>query len=286
MNENDNKILYEYIRDLIYKTDKAVLDKNAVSEDARQLAGALEYLGECVKEEHRMLSDMASGNIQAEVLSKENVLAAPLKDLQSSLRHLAWVADRVSMGDYKQRVHMLGGLSDAFNKMITQLDYSRAELERAGRTDPLTRVGNRRAFNGAARELLNSGKRFSIAFIDIDSLKGCNDRFGHAEGDNYICNVCSCLSAVCHSEEELFRIGGDEFVILSETDSKTELEERLTEARREFVESMHGKVEYVCNFSYGCVDAEPDELSNFDESLSNADRRMYEFKLKSGHGRE
>lgn len=286
MNENDNKILYEYIRDLIYRTDKAVLDKNAVSDDAKQLAGALEYLGECIKEEHRMISDMASGNIQADVLSKENVLASPLKDLQSSLRHLAWVADRVSMGDYKQRVHMLGGLSDAFNKMITQLDYSRAELERAGRTDPLTRVGNRRAFNGAARELLNSGKRFSIAFIDIDSLKGCNDKFGHAEGDNYICNVCSCLAAVCHSEEELFRIGGDEFVILSETDSKEELEERLGEARREFVERMQGKVEYVCNFSYGCVDAEPDELSNFDESLSDADRRMYEFKLKSGHGRE
>ena len=55
-----------------------------------------------------------------------------------------------------------------------------------------------------------------MAFIDIDNLKHCNDVFGHDEGNRYILQVSLCyLKLYMKVDEAAFRIGGDEFAILS-----------------------------------------------------------------------
>ena len=113
----------------------------------------------------------------------------------------------------------------------------------------------------------------------MDELKACNDHAGHREGDHYIQRVSSLLEGVCLENEHVFRIGGDEFVIISPWATEHDLEQRLQEARSSFIKDMTKKVDYHCGFSYGCThinEATPDAYNNI---LSNADQRMYEFKI-------
>jgi diguanylate cyclase (GGDEF)-like protein len=60
--------------------------------------------------------------------SRGNEIAAPLKALHASLRHLTWQTQQVAKGDYKQRVGFMGEFADSFNSMIEQLDQRRNAL--------------------------------------------------------------------------------------------------------------------------------------------------------------
>lgn len=152
-------------------------------------------------------------------------------------------------------------------------------LEASATMDSLTGVGNRRAFDMYVHKLWENRMPCTVAFIDMDELKACNDHAGHREGDHYIQRVSSLLESVCMENEELFRIGGDEFVIISPWATERDLEQRLQEASDAFVKDMAKKVDYHCGFSFGCThinEATPDAYNNL---LANADQRMYEYKI-------
>lgn len=152
-------------------------------------------------------------------------------------------------------------------------------LESSAYTDSLTGIGNRTAFDIYVHRLWENRMPCTVAFIDMDDLKACNDHAGHREGDHYIQRVSSLLEGVCLENEHVFRIGGDEFVIISPWATEHDLEQRLQEARSSFIKDMTKKVDYHCGFSYGCThinEATPDAYNNI---LSNADQRMYEFKI-------
>ena len=152
-------------------------------------------------------------------------------------------------------------------------------LESSAYTDSLTGIGNRTAFDGYVHRMWENRMPCTVAFIDMDDLKACNDHAGHREGDHYIQRVSSLLEGVCLENEHVFRIGGDEFVIISPWATEHDLEQRLQEARSSFIKDMTKKVDYHCGFSYGCThinEATPDAYNNI---LSNADQRMYEFKI-------
>lgn len=281
MKKTDAQIFLAYIRSLLLETEKAKLDREELSPETSELADALEYLGECVREERLMLNALSQGDLDYDASQCRNYLAAPVKSIQSNLHHLAWVARRVTQGDYKQRVYMLGSFSDSFNEMIRQLGENHAEVEKIIHRDPLTGVGNRRFFNKTVEALLAEKKRFCIAYIDIDRLKTCNDTYGHEEGDRYIRSVCECLQSDSIGGESLFRIGGDEFVLIStETDART-LDARLQKALENYTEAQERIASYPCSFSFGCTDVKGDEDVNFSEVLSLADKLMYNAKLKS-----
>jgi diguanylate cyclase (GGDEF)-like protein len=87
-------------------------------------------------------------------------------------------------------------------------------------TDPLTGVKSKRAYMEAEAELndrISTGAvhEFAVIVCDLNGLKVINDTLGHEEGDNYIKNACS---LICRqfTHSPVFRIGGDEFVVLLE----------------------------------------------------------------------
>jgi diguanylate cyclase (GGDEF)-like protein len=102
----------------------------------------------------------------------------------------------------------------------------RDEEERAqelARADPLTGLGNRRAFDEALEAEIGRAQRASstasVAMIDIDHLKQLNDRFGHLEGDRALEGVAGAITKAMRAGDRGFRWGGDEFaVILPDTD--------------------------------------------------------------------
>lgn len=280
MNQNDVKVYVKYIKELLFHTETAQLNKTALSEDTKELTEYLEFLGACIQDEKNYLTALAEGDIDSANCDFQNPLAAPGKNLQSMMKHLVWVAKRVTDGDYKQRVSMLGDFSTAFNEMIMPLERHHTEMERAVNTDYLTGTGNRRAYRKAAKKLWEEKHPFSMAFINIDNLKHCNSNYGYLEGDAYILSVCSKLQEICQDGETLYRMGGDEFLILSTCASAAELYDRLLQEHLAYQEDMQKKVAYRCDFSFGCADVDV----NMDESviskgLNLADSNMYDFKI-------
>ena len=92
----------------------------------------------------------------------------------------------------------------------------RAKLAEAGeeaRSDPLTGLPNRRAFEEKLAELERKNECLSLAICDIDHFKRVNDNYGHAVGDRVIKAVAQTLRDYC-AGNMVARIGGEEFVIL------------------------------------------------------------------------
>jgi diguanylate cyclase (GGDEF)-like protein len=93
-----------------------------------------------------------------------------------------------------------------------------AELETRAESDPLTGVMNRRGFE---RELKRAGayvRRYggnaALVYLDLDSFKPVNDRYGHAAGDAVLKAVAAVLVASVRASDAVGRIGGDEFAAL------------------------------------------------------------------------
>jgi len=88
--------------------------------------GLLYYVN-CVEETQALAGALSKGELNAPIPSRGNDIAAPLKSLHASLRHLTWQAQQIAEGDYNQRVDFMGDFANAFNAMTEQL----AERERA-----------------------------------------------------------------------------------------------------------------------------------------------------------
>ena len=95
----------------------------------------------------------------------------------------------------------------------------RAEEARiASLTDPLTGLPNRRALDEAIAEAARQGPVAAV-FVDIDSFKSINDRYGHATGDLVLRMVAGTLRSCARGEDVVGRWGGEEFLLLSPADS-------------------------------------------------------------------
>ena len=89
-------------------------------------------------------------------------------------------------------------------------------LAATARTDPLTGLKNRRAFEQALQERLAgaSPEPFSVIMLDVDGLKQVNDARGHVAGDAVLKRVAAVLTANLRDDDVVTRWGGDEFVLL------------------------------------------------------------------------
>ena len=98
------------------------------------------------------------------------------------------------------------------------LEDAQRELRRLAYTDELTGAGNRRAFDEVIRdtmaEALVNRRTLSLMVLDIDDFKRYNDDFGHQVGDDVLRETVELLRSCIRAGDHVFRIGGDEFVVL------------------------------------------------------------------------
>ena len=98
------------------------------------------------------------------------------------------------------------------------LDQQTEELEQMAWTDHLTGAGNRRALERVLESALARAHRedhaVTVMCFDIDDFKQYNDRFGHEAGDNVLCETVQLLNSAIRSGDHVFRVGGDEFVVV------------------------------------------------------------------------
>lgn len=108
-------------------------------------------------------------------------------------------------------------IADVFHTLTYRERYE-ALVEQAGR-DSLTGLLHRGRFEDIGRERVararDDGRPLSLLVVDADHFKSINDRYGHAEGDRVLRMVADELRRAVEADDQVFRIGGEEFAVLS-----------------------------------------------------------------------
>lgn len=201
---------------------------------------------------------------------------------QAIITHLQRLANGASTDklDIAALPTELCAIGEQLQKTLAILQQERELLERSAHIDSLTNLGNRGGLDRHVDQLWLKGTPFTCAYIDIDHLKHCNDRFGHAEGNRYILSICRALTETMEHNEMLFRIGGDEFVLVSPTTGEAELEQRLERVRADLIEATSDdKAPMISSFSFGCSRVDPLAGDTRRQMTMDADRKMYRYKL-------
>ena len=102
--------------------------------------------------------------------------------------------------------------------VATERRRAEAALRDLSVRDPLTELGNYRLLQTVLHAEIQRSQRserpFAVLFLDLDDLKGINDRFGHLVGSRALCRVASALSNCCRTVDTAVRYGGDEFALV------------------------------------------------------------------------
>lgn len=148
-------------------------------------------------------------------------------------------------------------------------------------TDDLTKCYNRRNAMYSLREWFSRSKRygttFAMIYFDLNGLKMINDKYGHQAGDLLLRSVVGVVKKLLRESDMLFRMGGDEFMVLCpDTDKKGAIvcADRMQEA----VASIT-IIDKSVSFAYGIAHSS-ENYKDMDDMLQNADSAMYECKQK------
>jgi len=149
------------------------------------------------------------------------------------------------------------------------------QLEWAASHDALTGLLNRASLNQAVENLTGS---HALMFLDLNDLKGINDRHGHAAGDEALQHLANTLTLQVADEGQIFRLGGDEFLALLPLPEAHTGDQMVAQLRYALAQmtTEHGPLSTSIGVSYF-----PDEGQDPWRLISLADERMYMNKL--GH---
>ncbi|HEV7461265.1 MAG TPA: diguanylate cyclase [Solirubrobacteraceae bacterium] len=164
-------------------------------------------------------------------------------------------------------------LRDRVERLITRLTS-------AARTDPLTQLLNRRAFDvllaWEVERAARGGRPVSVLLADLDHFKAVNDRFGHVEGDVALQRAAAALRDVTRRTDTLARIGGEEFAVIA-PDSDERSAFVLAERMRCAVRDTFAGEPVALTASFGLA-AMPNHASDPDGLVGAADDALYAAK--------
>ncbi|MDO8735728.1 MAG: diguanylate cyclase [Thermoleophilia bacterium] len=198
------------------------------------------------------------------------------------------------LNNYQTDLKLTIESEQAQRQKLTQMNYSlenaqeklalqSRELKAMSIHDDLTGLYNRRGFLALAEVQLNIAKRerqmLLLIYADVDDFKKINDTFGHLEGDKALKDIADLLVATARESDMIARLGGDEFVILAsgiDEQSSDIFRQRLSEKLA--VHNNQPGRKYMLSVSIGQVIFSAEYLSNLNEMIMKADRKMYEEK--------
>lgn len=174
-------------------------------------------------------------------------------------------------------------LNRSLEEEIEERKRTESKLEFLANHDTLTELPNRRLFydrvKHAIQRVQRSGGRVAVLFLDLDQFKNINDTLSHQVGDRLLQQVAMRLAAQVREEDTLGRLGGDEYVLLMEGDFELRDLSRIAEKLlATFHEPIH--VDGHDLFPTGSlgISLYPDDASDADQLLRNADAAMYQAK--------
>ncbi len=164
------------------------------------------------------------------------------------------------------------------------VDLHRRLLDQA-LVDPLTGVFNRRymerCLSDAIERLRRNSAPTSLLLIDVDRFKSINDQFGHATGDTVLKGIVSLIQKRSRKLDLLFRIGGEEFMLLLPDTQEAAAAVVAEELRASTAESRLLE-DWQVTLSIGVAELRPGESP--DSWMKHADDALYAAK-KAGRNR-
>jgi diguanylate cyclase (GGDEF)-like protein len=167
-------------------------------------------------------------------------------------------------------------------KMKIKIAESDNIIEKIANTDTLTGILNRHMLNNYLIECkenyLKNKENCAVMFIDLDNFKNINDAFGHNVGDDALKLSANKLKASVRQSDNVFRYGGDEFIILFKNINKKELNGFANRIMEQFIEPLEvGVLEVYTSPSIG-ISLYPDDSNEIENIIRNADAAMYRAK--------
>ena len=190
--------------------------------------------------------------------------------------------------DMRNYVRNIIAAEDRVRDMKNQVTH----MDMLAYQDALTHVKNKAWYDKIEERInadIEAGKaRFAILMADLNNLKKINDNYGHEHGNDYIFGACHII-CVIFDHSPVFRIGGDEFVVLMENrdyDDKDKLIEELKLAYEETSkdETKEPWERYSSAIGVAVFDSAVDKCMN--DVFKRADEAMYKHKQESKMARE
>ncbi|MDO4272885.1 MAG: EAL domain-containing protein [Eubacteriales bacterium] len=157
-----------------------------------------------------------------------------------------------------------------FIALAMQRNEDEKNLFELSHLDKLTSFYNRNCFIQDTASIKNKHNSIGVVYLDVNGLKETNDRFGHDAGDRLL-KTCAEIMKNSSVSDALYRIGGDEFVIIYENISEDAFNDEVRKLKNNFRNSE-------CQAAVGSKWDE--NCSNITNIIKTADELMYEDKKK------
>ena len=221
-----------------------------------------------------------------------SIVTQPIEQLGRDMRI-------ISEGDLTYRAKVLrndeiGDVTSQMNEMVDKLQFTMQQLLTSRRhadamsqlatVDALTGVRNKTAYDDkikkVEKELAEGKTEFGLAMIDLNYLKTINDTYGHEKGNIAIKTLCQIVCEI-FSHSPVFRIGGDEFVVLLKGSDYQNVESLLAEFKKrihllERDRTLAPWDRVSAAIGYALYDPRKD--TGMDSVLARADQEMYQCK--------
>lgn len=150
-------------------------------------------------------------------------------------------------------------------------------IQQIGTHDKLTGCSNRTMLESKVAEY-EKHSDYSVIFFDVNNLKKMNDLHGHNAGDKVLIKAAEQLS-FWHKYGELYRIGGDEFIVVVTNMSAQGLD-AIAEEWYAALPRLNEEYDddFGCSLSYGIYNNSVKDSVSFKDVMDNADEKMYEMK--------
>ncbi len=145
-------------------------------------------------------------------------------------------------------------------------------------TDAMTGIGNRHAFDSAMQLMYNNmdtrtePDQLMLVLIDLDGLKGINDHFGHARGDELLRCFAQQLKNLEADGISSYRLGGDEFTLIAQKRHEALLKSAIIRIEAQLRSDGFSSFGASIGIAFGSEHPQPTEV------ISRADARMYQNK--------
>ena len=207
-----------------------------------------------------------------------SALAVPLEGLSGAIGVMTlYRADRDAFS--RDHLRILLAISSKVSLAVENALIFR-QVEDSATTDYLSGLPNARSLflrlDSEVARCKRSGEPLCVVVCDLDGFKQINDRFGHLEGNKVLRLVAEALRSRCREYDYVARMGGDEFVLLLPGRDRRSIQGRIAEIRQLAIGTG---MPTVSGISMSIGEAYfPEDGSDAEELLAEADKRMYKAK--------
>lgn len=176
-----------------------------------------------------------------------------------------------------------------FFKDMSDINAKEVELSRLAHYDELTGLPNRNQLDNyldfAVRQSKRRGTKLALFFLDLDDFKNINDSLGYAAGDEVLKKVAELLGSLIQQNDTLARVGGDEFIIITESPNPAEESDTLAAHILKCLDDpiqLSGMQDVYINTSIG-ISIFPDDARDSQTLIQRANLTMNQAKNAGKH---